>query len=448
MHLKASCLFPTDALFVLASRPMAGLANAAMQHAGAGMLIGIDWGGTKIEGIALDAGRPRAAARAAATTPQARLSGLHRGDRRAGRAARAGDRRARQRSASACRARSSRARASARVRARPGCSAGRSEHDLREALRREIRVENDADCFAASEAVDGAGAGYNVVFAVILGSGAGAGIAVGGRAHHGPNNSAGEWGHNPLPFPTSPRSPARPATAASMAAWRPGSRAGLRGRLCPAHAATDLKAGDIVAQGCAPATGWRGWSGAATSIGSRAACPSSSTRSTRTCWSWAAGCPTSTSCIATCPALLAALHVLDRVRDADPQGGARRLQRRARRRLAVEGRLSRGTTRQEPIIDAARCRTLRVRVQLIARPAPWRWATSGGSATLAVSSKGPQDMASEADLETEVLIRGRLTERFPRRVPGRGDRPRRARRAAPASGSSTRSTAPSPSSAA
>jgi len=75
------------------------------------------------------------------------------------------------------------------------------ERDLREALGRDIRVENDADCLAASEAIDGAGAGHNVVFALILGSGAGAGIAVGGRAHHGPNNSAGEWGHNPLPFP-------------------------------------------------------------------------------------------------------------------------------------------------------------------------------------------------------------------------------------------------------
>lgn len=66
---------------------------------------------------------------------------------------------------------------------------------------RTIRVENDADCFAASEAVDGAGKGCNVVFGVILGSGAGAGIAIQGRAHHGPNNSSGEWGHNPLPFP-------------------------------------------------------------------------------------------------------------------------------------------------------------------------------------------------------------------------------------------------------
>jgi len=76
------------------------------------------------------------------------------------------------------------------------------ESDLRAVLNRDIRVENDADCLAASEAVDGAGAGFNVVFAVILGSGAGAGIAVAGKAHHGPNNSAGDWGHNPLPYPS------------------------------------------------------------------------------------------------------------------------------------------------------------------------------------------------------------------------------------------------------
>ncbi|SIQ85571.1 fructokinase [Rhizobium sp. RU20A] len=75
------------------------------------------------------------------------------------------------------------------------------ERDLDDALKRPLRVENDADCFAASEAVDGAGVGHNVVFAVILGSGAGAGIAVGGRAHDGPNISGGEWWHNPLPYP-------------------------------------------------------------------------------------------------------------------------------------------------------------------------------------------------------------------------------------------------------
>ena len=57
--------------------------------------------------------------------------------------------------------------------------------------------------------MDGAGAGYTVVFAVILGSGAGAGIAVNSRAHHGPNNSGGEWGHNPLPFPDTTEIPGK-----------------------------------------------------------------------------------------------------------------------------------------------------------------------------------------------------------------------------------------------
>ena len=77
----------------------------------------------------------------------------------------------------------------------------RVQDDLRAVLGRDVRTANDADCLAASEAADGAGRGYRVVFAVILGSGAGAGIAVDGQAHHGPNNGAGEWGHNPLPLP-------------------------------------------------------------------------------------------------------------------------------------------------------------------------------------------------------------------------------------------------------
>jgi fructokinase len=84
------------------------------------------------------------------------------------------------------------------------------EADLRAIIGREIRVENDADCLAASEAIDGAGAGHAVVFAVILGTGAGAGVAVNGRAHHGPNNSAGEWGHNPLPVPNVTEIPGDP----------------------------------------------------------------------------------------------------------------------------------------------------------------------------------------------------------------------------------------------
>lgn len=75
------------------------------------------------------------------------------------------------------------------------------ERDLREALgSREIRAVNDADLLAASEARDGAGQGYGVVFAANFASGVGAGVAVDGVAHHGPNNNAGDWGHNPLPW--------------------------------------------------------------------------------------------------------------------------------------------------------------------------------------------------------------------------------------------------------
>ena len=73
--------------------------------------------------------------------------------------------------------------------------------DLESALGREIRIENDANCFALSEAVDGAGKGAKVVFGVILGTGVGAGIVVNGEVLVGPNAIAGEWGHNPLPLP-------------------------------------------------------------------------------------------------------------------------------------------------------------------------------------------------------------------------------------------------------
>jgi fructokinase len=76
------------------------------------------------------------------------------------------------------------------------------KEDLETALRREIRLENDANCFALSEAVDGAGQGARVVFGVILGTGVGGGIVVEGRVLTGPNAIAGEWGHNPLPLPT------------------------------------------------------------------------------------------------------------------------------------------------------------------------------------------------------------------------------------------------------
>ncbi len=74
------------------------------------------------------------------------------------------------------------------------------DKDLSRALGREVRCANDANCLAVSEATDGAGAGKHVVFAVILGTGCGGGIAVDGRVHSGLNGVAGEWGHNTLPW--------------------------------------------------------------------------------------------------------------------------------------------------------------------------------------------------------------------------------------------------------
>ena len=74
--------------------------------------------------------------------------------------------------------------------------------DLESALQREVRMENDANCFALSEAVDGAGQGADLVFGAILGTGVGGGIAVRAKVVSGLNGIAGEWGHNPLPAPT------------------------------------------------------------------------------------------------------------------------------------------------------------------------------------------------------------------------------------------------------
>jgi fructokinase len=82
------------------------------------------------------------------------------------------------------------------------CLNGRPlRRDLERRLGREVRIANDADCFALSEATDGAAAGCDVVFGVILGTGVGGGIVARGRLLGGPNAIAGEWGHNPLPSP-------------------------------------------------------------------------------------------------------------------------------------------------------------------------------------------------------------------------------------------------------
>jgi fructokinase len=208
------------------------------------MLIGIDWGGTKIEGVAMEADG-KELLRLREVTPRHDYAGClaviknmvagleaHTGQRgtigigipgslepvsRLGKGA-----------------------SSTWLLGRP------VEKDAREAVGRDIRMENDADCFAASEAVDGAGAGHNVVFAVILGSGVGAGIAVNGRAHHGPNNSGGEWGHNPLPFPDTTEIPGKPCYCGRhgcIETW-------CSGRAFEAqyteHKGTKLKAADII----------------------------------------------------------------------------------------------------------------------------------------------------------------------------------------------------------
>ena len=77
----------------------------------------------------------------------------------------------------------------------------RFDRDLERLLRRPLRIANDANCFALSEATDGAAAGAEVVFGVILGTGTGGGVAVRGAILAGANAIAGEWGHNPLPWP-------------------------------------------------------------------------------------------------------------------------------------------------------------------------------------------------------------------------------------------------------
>src|SRR2546430_5887029 len=97
--------------------------------------------------------------------------------------------------------------------------------DLEARLDRPVRLMNDANCFAISEATDGAAAGAHVVFGVILGTGVGGGIVVDGRILMGANLIAGEWGHNPLPWPTADEGPGPPCYCARrgcVEAWLSG----------------------------------------------------------------------------------------------------------------------------------------------------------------------------------------------------------------------------------
>jgi fructokinase len=169
--------------------------------------IGIDLGGTKIEGIALESGRDLARLRV----------GTPRDDYRGTIAA----------IAEMVAALEARAGASGSVGIGiPGTissSTGLVKNanstwligqplgvDLERALGRPVRIANDANCFAVSEATDGAAAGACVVFGVIAGTGTGAGIVVSGRVLEGANGIAGEWGHNPLPWPDADERPGPP----------------------------------------------------------------------------------------------------------------------------------------------------------------------------------------------------------------------------------------------
>ncbi|MBV9078015.1 MAG: ROK family protein [Methylobacteriaceae bacterium] len=172
------------------------------------MRVGIDWGGTKIEAIALTAGG-ETLARRRTPTPKEDYPGCVRAvvalvaalETEAGEVGTVG-----------IGIPGAISPASGLVmNANSTWLIGRPlDRDLAEALGRPVRVENDANCFAVSEAVDGAGRGCRVVWGVILGTGAGSGVAIEGRALTGPNRIAGEWGHNPLP---SPRDDERPGPA-------------------------------------------------------------------------------------------------------------------------------------------------------------------------------------------------------------------------------------------
>lgn len=163
------------------------------------MRIGIDLGGTKIEGIVLDDhGRERARRRV--PTPSGSYDGTIQAivelvrflDAEAGSTCRVG-----------VATPGAISPASGLIKnANSTCLIGHPlDRDLAAALQRPVRVANDANCFAVSEASDGAAQGAAVVFGVILGTGVGGGVVVGGKPLYGANAIAGEWGHSPLPAP-------------------------------------------------------------------------------------------------------------------------------------------------------------------------------------------------------------------------------------------------------
>ncbi len=127
------------------------------------------------------------------------------------------------------------------------------DRDLERVLKRPVRIANDADCFALSEATDGAGAGAAIVFGVILGTGVGGGLVANGRLLAGPNAIAGEWGHNPLPWPTDDERPGPPCYCGRSGCIEtflsgPGLARDHGGTIGAAEIAAAAKGGDAAAE--------------------------------------------------------------------------------------------------------------------------------------------------------------------------------------------------------
>lgn len=181
---------------------------ARIPAAGSELRLGVDLGGTKIEIIALDAAgttllRERAATPGGdyAATLDAIVGLVRRAEARCG-----------GRGSVGIGTPGALSRASGRLKnSNSVCLNGQPlKEDLQARLARPVRLANDANCFALSEATDGAAADAEVVFGVILGTGTGAGIVVNRRILTGPNGIAGEWGHNPLPWPRDEERPGPP----------------------------------------------------------------------------------------------------------------------------------------------------------------------------------------------------------------------------------------------
>lgn len=172
------------------------------------MRIGVDFGGTKIEAVALDADGSVLARRRVATpandyqgTLKAIAGLIHDLEHEVGRRGSVGV---------GIPGAFSRATGLVKNANSVWITGQPFEDDLADALGRPVRVDNDANCLALSEAMDGAAAGAGVVFAVILGTGVGGGIVVDGHVLKGLNAIAGEWGHNPLPSPEESERPGPP----------------------------------------------------------------------------------------------------------------------------------------------------------------------------------------------------------------------------------------------